>query len=108
MSVNRSYRPAYIMLRDPQADCPNKDCDGWLSVHGTARDRVPIFITCSNKNNKNGFKCNQATIFSKRESEIRSEVDAVEANAGSVEGYMEFGGGSTSEEDVSSSQDSTF
>lgn len=55
------------MLKDPQLDCPNPDCDGWLNLYGFAKDHKPAYFQCSNKHHANvNLRCEQATIFSKR------------------------------------------
>jgi len=57
----------YVLLKDPQLDCPNRDCDGWLNLYGLAKDGKPAYFQCSNKHHPDpNFRCDHATIFSKR------------------------------------------
>ena len=54
---------AFTKMKDPKMDCPNKNCPGWLALYGSTDlpSPRPTYFQCSHK-------CNQPTIFSKKES----------------------------------------
>jgi hypothetical protein len=59
----------YCQLQDPDLDCPNPFCDGWLNLFGTILEKKPTYFLCSNKYNPDPKKkCFKKTIFSKLKS----------------------------------------
>lgn len=47
------------LLPDPDMDCPNLDCMGWLRVFGDLETNEPKYVKCSE------IDCKQKTILSK-------------------------------------------
>lgn len=69
-NMSSYHKSAFIELPNPDLDCPNRGCSGWLSVYGTPDEPTPkpVFFQCSNKQNPNErFRCFHPTIFSKKE-----------------------------------------
>lgn len=59
--------PGSFQMPDPDMDCPNPACDGWLNLYGDMKNRKPLYFQCSNRlHAKLHLRCEQATIFSKR------------------------------------------
>ena len=53
-----------VRLDDPDLDCPNPKCCGFLSLYGYD-PLIPTFLQCSEKNSQNG--CQQTTMFARKD-----------------------------------------
>jgi hypothetical protein len=52
---------------DPELDCPNANCTGYLNLYLYNNNNNPAYLQCSNKHNPiPSLRCEQATIFSRR------------------------------------------
>lgn len=65
--MNFKRKSAYVKLPDPNMDCPNRNCSGWLILYGvpTEPKPTPVYFQCSNRAHPDeAFRCKQRVIFS--------------------------------------------
>eukprot|EP01034_Spumella_vulgaris_P037735 gene37735-46562_t len=72
----RQRTPVYIQLKDPEIDCPNKSCDGWLCMFGkcalVTEQPSEIVAMC--------LRCHQQI--------LQDGTDAIPTSCGTVDGFV--------------------
>ena len=48
-------------------DCPNPNCDGWLTTFAKTGDSKPCFLRCVNSSKNENGSCTVSTIFSSKD-----------------------------------------